>query len=657
MVCLMAKIETLDNFAKICFEILRSDRDCNLATGGFTGEGKTFCRGQKILMFDGSIKKVEDVKVNDLVMGDDSTSRKVLSLHNGFGELFKVSQVKGEPYVVNKEHILSLKRTRTQRFRNDNPKREKRSRPDKKGLVKNVAVKDYLNWSKAQKHFWKGYKVAVNFPEKSLRIEPYFLGLWLGDGNGRDARITTIDSEIIEYLIYLGKKLNLKPHFGINKKSKALCVNLSKKSGIKNFIREIFKYYNLFNNKHIPHVFKINSRESRLNLLAGLIDTDGYVNHEGYVFVNKNKRLAEDVLFLARSLGFYACMKSFFNKKYQRNYFKVGISGDCSVVPVKVERKKVKARRQIKDVLVTGIKLSSCGEGEYFGFETDGNGLFLLSDFTVVHNSAWLTKLFQAYSRVSGIRWNFDYMTWSRKELLEWIDGKKGGKVGKSGLREGQLPEYSGVDVDELWMLFYKRNWYDEGQIDSIGTLNMCRDRHLFIAGNVPNFWDLDSAFSTRIRFYCYVPRRSVAWVFEQENNPFAIDPWNKNFNAKLFRRIKNPYSSPNFVCEVHFPDWSVEEKSLYYEIRNRKRVKAIDEFKGDERRERYTSIKGQRDKLIKLMFAESDEKVKVCKEVLCDACRKATKDSLGQTLSNKDVADVIGISKEAARLIRLGER
>lgn len=270
-----------------------------------------------------------------------------------------------------------------------------------------------------------------------------------------------------------------------------------------------------------------------------------------------------------------------------------------------------------------------------------------IGGFTGEGKSTCLTKIFQAYSKVSGVKWDFNFMTWSRKELLAWIDGKKGGKVLPSGLVEKQLPEYSAINIDELWLLFYKRNWYDEGQIDSLATLNMCRDRHLLIGGNVPNFWDLDSAFSSRIRFYIYVVRRGVAWVFEQENNPFSVDAWNKNYNRMLFRKIKNPYLIPNFVCELNFPDWLPSEKLKYYEIRNKKRVLAIEQGKG-EKIERYSKVKKQRDTLLRMLF-NIDEKFRENKEFI--------ELFEWEKLTNKGVGDAIDLSISAVHLIRLGAR
>jgi len=249
--------------------------------------------------------------------------------------------------------------------------------------------------------------------------------------------------------------------------------------------------------------------------------------------------------------------------------------------------------------------------------------------FTGEGKSAFSTLLQKEYSKISGTHWDFSRMTWSRKELMQWIDGKKNKNSGK---REGQLPEYSAILPDELFAMFYRRNWFNEEQIDAISTFNMCRDRHIFLCGNIPNFWELDTGFTSRIRFYVYIPKRGIAWVFQQENNPFCNDNWNARENKKIFRKKKNPYSIPNFIGEIYYPDWTPEEKEEYYTIRNKKRLTAIDSNKS-AKVERYANIKRQRDELIRLVYCLKDN------------------------LTLGDVADVVGMSKESIRLIKEGLR
>ena len=65
--------------------------------------------------------------------------------------------------------------------------------------------------------------------------------------------------------------------------------------------------------------------------------------------------------------------------------------GDLLMGPVRIKRKMLPPRKQIKSVLRTGITVQPAGYGEYFGFELDSDGLFLLGDFTVTHN----TQLFR----------------------------------------------------------------------------------------------------------------------------------------------------------------------------------------------------------------------------------------------------------------------
>jgi replicative DNA helicase len=72
------------------------------------GTGKCMAKDTPILMYDGSIKMIQDIRVGETLMGDDSRPRSVQSLARGIDNMFKVKQSEGDDYVVNHEHIFWL---------------------------------------------------------------------------------------------------------------------------------------------------------------------------------------------------------------------------------------------------------------------------------------------------------------------------------------------------------------------------------------------------------------------------------------------------------------------------------------------------------------------------------------------------------------------
>ena len=138
-----------------------------------------------------------------------------------------------------------------------------------------------------------------------------------------------------------------------------------------NVLRNNLKKLNLLNNKHIPHKYLVSSVEDRLELLAGIIDTDGYKARTTYEVIFKSEIFARDVTFLARSLGFSCNLK----RKWARAtnapthkgdwYWRLHISGETSTVPLRVSRKKTSKRLQKKNHLVTENGRASCRERVY----------------------------------------------------------------------------------------------------------------------------------------------------------------------------------------------------------------------------------------------------------------------------------------------------
>lgn len=416
-----------------------------------TGSGKCLGKGTPLLMYDGTIKAVEDVLPGELLMGPDSTPRTVLSIARGTEELFKVTPVKGEPYVVNKSHILSLKITGTKdrySFNGEAP----RTYP--KGAIINMTVEEYLSLPASKKHVLKGWRTGVDFPPTtaSFWLDPYTLGVWLGDGTSTAPSFSNPDPEIKQGVQEYADSVGLLLHDLDTKEGKCPQYSLCQERGdfLSVNFRDILKDYNLLGNKHIPQQFKTASRDDRLKLLAGLIDTDGYLSPEGgfYEITQKVRTLAYDIAFVARSLGLAAYVredrKRCCNTDAWGTYYRVTISGDVSVIPCRLARKVASPRLQKKDVLVTGIKLESLGEGDYYGFSLDGDRLFMLGDFTVTHNTFLGLKFLEEIGRTALIIVPREFIIDQWKErILEHTNLKES----DIGIAQGPVCDYKGKKI------------------------------------------------------------------------------------------------------------------------------------------------------------------------------------------------------------------
>jgi len=352
------------------------------------GKPGCFQAGTKILMYDGTIKNVENVKVGEKVMGDDSTPRNVLELCNNNDVMYKIIPNKGESIVVNENHILTLKCTGYNSHKKDE--------------IIDIVLKDFLNKPKTFQQRYKWFRTSVDFHEKNIYLDPYMVGYWLGDGSSYSASITTTEQEVIEYFQNKLEDLKL---FLKEKPQDPITYRIVQTDGPKHFKNKFLNFLrnnNLLKNKHIPFDYKINSSKIRLELLAGIIDSDGYydVKGNGYDITLKSEKLLDDIIFIARSLGFAAYKSKCFkrctnsnNKDHIGTYYRTFISGNVEKIPCIVLRKKAVERKINKNVLVSGFKIEKLEYGEYFGFTLDCNNRFLLEDFSVVHNTGKTTLI------------------------------------------------------------------------------------------------------------------------------------------------------------------------------------------------------------------------------------------------------------------------
>lgn len=422
-----------------------------------------FGKNTSVIMHDYSRKYIQDIQVGDFVMGIDGTPQEVISTCSGQDTLYEVQQKKGESYIINSRHPLYTEwRPRTGNI------------PDQ---IKLLRPNEYIALSKYNKRTTYGLKSTGLHFNQNVPIDPYFFGLWLGDGTSNMIEIVvneTDDVEIKDWIVKYFNQFNhicyTSMHKNSSKTTKTLNnYTLAKRKGRVNPIRETFKQYNLINNKHIPKDVFYTPIDYRLKVLAGLIDTDGNLKQGSssysfsYEISMSRKELILSVKELAQSCGFYV---HYDERVMKRGYkegsiaHRVSIRGDLNRIPVQVKRKKLPLDYiQTTNTLSTSFDLTDIGHGTYYGITLKGYGkptdhLFLLNDYTIVHNCGSNPILLES---------------WIQGEALVELGGEKIGtmvSLGTGGDTKG-LEGLSKIFNDPIKynVLPYKNSYSKDGKV------------------------------------------------------------------------------------------------------------------------------------------------------------------------------------------------
>ena len=348
-------------------------------------------KGEQVFTTEG-LKNIENIKIGDYVFGIDGKQKKVIRLFTGEDDIYKIKQKYGEDYHVNGDHKLVLQ-TGNKRFKNK---------------IITPTVKEWIELSKhsTYKRSYSGIKIntPLEFNKQEIKIDPYLLGVWLGDGYSRSARIIvnkTKDPEILDFL----KNSDWSQSISIRRKEskryneEIYIVGFKNSNSFKKdnlFLNEL-RLYNLINNKHVPKEYIFNTPEIRLNLLAGLIDTDGTYNkkRQCYEISSSKKDFIYDVKFLCTSLGIYNSVRKVKSKSHpvkenlikESHYYILRLTvPENLTIPTKVKRKQSIIKRK-KIIGVTPVEIEKIGYERYYGFECEDH-LYVLKDGTITHNSA-----------------------------------------------------------------------------------------------------------------------------------------------------------------------------------------------------------------------------------------------------------------------------
>lgn len=324
------------------------------------------------------IKKHGDLIVGDYVFGRDGTPVKVLWVSEKTRSEYVVSFSDGAKIECHGNHEWTV----YNRFRQKEETIE----------TKHMASSTIYNGDGKRGSRYKyqvDSNVCVMFDSRNVDLDPYVLGAWLGDGDSSCGiiHIGNNDVEIIGNSTYKFKE--------------------SKGTTTRKFyspeLNILLKNNGLIKNKHVPDMYKYNSVEVRKNVIAGLIDTDGYVYHRnGRITIsNTNKRIIDDAAFILRSLGQSIVVCEFKPRvSSSRIVGKKIVYQLCfnptMTFPTKVKRKKItKLSINKKRAIVSIERKEGLGYGNCI--QVDG-GIYLVGDtFIPTHNSEGSSRKLPAF--------------------------------------------------------------------------------------------------------------------------------------------------------------------------------------------------------------------------------------------------------------------
>ena len=381
-------------------KIATSDR--YIANICFRGSAKALAVTTPLLTENGW-STVGKVQKGERIFGEDGELTTILAKSDVFHKpMYRLHLKDGRTLDVSEDHINVIIHRRVRR----NPEGkcetyyQRREVTTKEllniplGSTRTKTVKNPKGWENS---VWIPTASPIQFPEKQLPIDPYALGILIGDGSfSRKTGYARLHCHVNDFPHY---KEKVPYTFGK--------VNHDKRNpnvisvGVLQLGKQI-KKWNLNchgDAKFIPQEYLYSSVKQRLELLQGLLDTDGTVNSSTCSFASNSKQLAKDVLYLVYSLGGYGCISERTTQSGKQGY---RVSFTCPIevfsLPRKVAKKKGKFLGKVPLVRIEKIEDSP----SQCLMVDNASKTFLAKDFFVTHNTSIFCELLTLYLAVFG---------------------------------------------------------------------------------------------------------------------------------------------------------------------------------------------------------------------------------------------------------------
>lgn len=360
-------------------------------------------------------KLMQDIHVGDYVFGQDGKPSKVIVESEIFHKkMYMVRFEDGAEVKASADHIWTVQTKDSRRASRYIPKGKKvigkMYKPELRktgGWFDTTTEEMAADFAKARKD-GKGteykYRVPMNapveYPEKDLPLDPYTMGVWLGDGSSAAPAITCSESdlqEMTELLTAEGHACTVRRY-----PDKAPLIMLDKTSrGRTNRTTEGLRSAGVWKNKHIPEIYLQASVEQRLALLQGLMDTDGTCSKVGECeFCQKSETMAVQLKELLASLGIKSKLtkkRATCNGKDAGDVFRVTFYTDQSLPCFRMKRKKDRLKEKLTPRMnaksIVSIEPIETEASKCIMIDNPSHLYLVGRDYTATHNTMFAAAL------------------------------------------------------------------------------------------------------------------------------------------------------------------------------------------------------------------------------------------------------------------------
>jgi intein/homing endonuclease len=265
------------------------------------GSGKAHPYNSTVITPNG-IKKWGELQIGDYVFGDDGNPTKIIDIpFDGIAPIYKITLKDGRTVEASEGHLWKV-------FVHNRKNIQILTTKELLDIYKAKRKISYRNPSGVEFRCGIVRNEGIELPYKDTPIDPYTLGLLLGDGcfctpKATNSLYYTCQDKDAEYIIP-------KIPYKVTKRKDRYAYSVWINNGA-NILTSLGLWMHKSENKFIPKEYLFNSKEVRLNLIRGLIDSDGYISnpshpHNGYEISVSSKKFAEDIQWICRSVGYNA---------------------------------------------------------------------------------------------------------------------------------------------------------------------------------------------------------------------------------------------------------------------------------------------------------------------------------------------------------------